>query len=206
MKKEDLTFPLHVIAHPFDGFWDMKFERRGRMGVAALILALVIGAFIVQKQYAGFLVNRIDPRSLNSLYDVIRILFAFLLWSLSNWAVCTLMDGEGKVKDIMIATAYALVPIVLFYYPSTLLSNVLTLDESAFYFLLNSAALLWCGGLLIVGMMTVHQFTAGKTAVTMLLTLVAAAILVFLLLLVYSLYQQMFDFVQNVYRELIFRR
>ncbi|WP_110929847.1 Yip1 family protein [Paenibacillus bouchesdurhonensis] len=206
MKKEDFSFPLHVIVHPFDGFWDMKYEQRGKLRMVALILILVIGALIFQKQYAGFLVNRIDPRTLNSLDDVIQILFAFFLWSISNWAVCTLMDGEGRFKDIMMATAYSLVPLILIYYPTTFISNFLTQEEAAFYYLLNTMALIWCAGLLIAGTMTVHQFTMGKTLVTMLLTLIMAAIVIFLMLLLYSLFQQMIDFVYSIYTELIFRK
>lgn len=206
MKKEDLTFPLHVIMHPFDGFWDMKYEQRGKLRVAALIMLLVMGAIIVQKQYAGFLVNRIDPRTLNSLSDIIQILFTFFLWSVSNWAVCTLTEGEGKLKDIMMATAYSLVPVVLIYYPTTLLSNVLTQEETAFYYLLNAIALIWSLGLLIVGIMTVHQYTVSKTMVTMFLTIIMAMIIVFLMMLLYSLFQQIIDFVVNIYTELIFRK
>lgn len=206
MKKEDLAFPLHVIMHPFDGFWDMKYEQRGKLRVVALIMLLVMGAIIVQKQYAGFLVNRIDPRTLNSLSDIIQILFTFFLWSVSNWAVCTLTEGEGKLKDIMMATAYSLVPVVLIYYPTTLLSNVLTQEETAFYYLLNAIALIWSLGLLIVGIMTVHQYTVSKTMVTMFLTIIMAMIIVFLMMLLYSLFQQIIDFVINIYTELIFRK
>lgn len=206
MKKEDFTFPLHVIMHPFDGFWDMKYEQRGKLSVVALIMLLVMGAIIVQQQYAGFLVNYIDPRALNSLTDIIQILFAFFLWSISNWAVCTLTEGEGKLKDIMMATAYSLVPVVLIYYPTTLLSNVLTQEETAFYYLLNSIALIWSLGLLIVGIMTVHQYTVSKTIVTMFLTIIMAMIIVFLMMLLYSLFQQIVDFVVNIYTELIFRK
>ncbi|MNJ43732.1 Yip1 domain protein [compost metagenome] len=206
MKKEDFSFPLHVIVHPFDGFWDMKYEHRGRLRIVALILILVIGGLIFQKQYAGFLVNRIDPRTLNSLSDVIQNLFAFFLWSISNWAVCTLMDGEGRFKDIMMAAAYSLVPLILICYPTTFISNVLTQEEAVFYYLLNAIALIWCAGLLVIGTMTVHQFTLGKTLVTMGLTLIMAAIVIFLMLLLYSLFQQMVDFVYSIYTELIFRK
>lgn len=206
MKKEDFSFPLHVIMHPFDGFWDMKYEQKGKLKMVVLIMILFIGATIIQNQYAGFLVNRIDPRTLNSLSDMIQILFAFFLWCISNWAVCTLSEGEGRFKDIMMATAYSLVPMILIYYPTTLLSNILTQEETAFYYLLNSIALIWSLGLLIVGTMTVHQYNVSKTILTMFLTIIMAVIVVFLMMLLYSLFQQIVDFVVNIYTELIFRK
>ncbi|MNJ51435.1 Yip1 domain protein [compost metagenome] len=206
MKKEDFSFPLHVIMHPFDGFWDMKYEQKGKLKMVVLIMILVIGATILQNQYAGFLVNRLDPRTLNSLSDMIQILFAFFLWCISNWAVCTLTEGEGRFKDIMMATAYSLVPMILIYYPTTLLSNILTQEETAFYYLLNSIALIWTLGLLIVGTMTVHQYNVSKTIVTMFLSIIMAVIVIFLMMLLYSLFQQIVDFVVSIYTELIFRK
>ncbi|GMK41838.1 hypothetical protein PCCS19_48970 [Paenibacillus sp. CCS19] len=205
MKVEWLRFPLHVIVRPFDGFWDMKYEKKGKGLVALLILVLLIVAVIIQKQFSGFLVNFNDPRYLNSIDEFKYILLPFVLWCLGNWSVTTLLDGEGRLKEIMITTAYALTPLVLIYYPTTLMSNFLTNEESSFFYLLNSFAGLWFIWLLFVGMMTVHQYTAAKTIVTMLLTIVVMAIIVFLGMLVFSLIQQIIGFVYSIYYELIFR-
>lgn len=45
------------------------------------------------------------------------------------------MDGKGGFKDIFIASTYSLVPIILIILPLTLMSNIMTLDEKAFYWL-----------------------------------------------------------------------
>ncbi|MCT1400289.1 hypothetical protein AK95_27685 [Paenibacillus sp. LC231] len=206
MKQDYLRFPLHLIVHPFDGYWDLKYENRGRLGVAYVVLALVVIAMILQRQYAGFLVNYNDPRTLSSIDELIYIVLPFFLWCVSNWSVTTLMGGEGKFKEIVMASAYALIPMVLIYPPMTLASRFMVQEETVFYYLLTTVAAIWFIGLLFVGTMTVHQYSAGKTIVTMFLTLIVMGIIVFLGTLVLSMMQQIYTFVVNVYREILFRQ
>jgi hypothetical protein len=205
MKQDFIKFPLHLIVHPFDGFWDMKYDGKGKVRVALFILALVVLSVILQNQFAGFLVNYNDPRYLNSLTQLITIVFPFFLWCVSNWAITTLMDGEGKFKEIVMATGYALLPLVLIYVPFTIASRFMVQEETAFYYLFNSISTIWFIGLLFVGTMTVHQYSAMKTIVTMILTVIVMGIIVFLGTLVMSMMQQIYEFIVNIYRELIFR-
>lgn len=204
MRLELLKFPFHLILHPFDGFWDLKYENKGRLKIAYGILFLLVIVVIIQRQYAGFLVNYNDPRFLNSLDELKFIVFPFFLWCISNWSLTALTDGEGKFTEIMMATGYAVLPLVLIYLPSTIVSNFMTGEEVAFYYLFNFAAMVWFLWLLFVGTMTIHQFTPGKTIVTMLLTLVVMGIIVFLGMLASSLIGQIIFFFQTIYREIIF--
>ncbi|WP_029192650.1 Yip1 family protein [Paenibacillus harenae] len=205
MKQDFIKFPLHLIVHPFDGFWDMKYDGKGKVRVALFILALVVLTVILQNQFAGFLVNYNDPRYLNSLTQLITIVFPFFLWCVSNWAITTLMDGEGKFKEIVMATGYALLPLVLIYVPMTIASRFMVQEETAFYYLFHSISTIWFIGLLFVGTMTVHQYSAFKTIVTMALTVIVMGIIVFLGTLVMSMMQQIIEFIVNIYRELTFR-
>ncbi|MEO3946632.1 YIP1 family protein [Gorillibacterium sp. CAU 1737] len=205
MLRDFVSFPLHLIVHPFDGFWDLKYEKRGKMKVALSIIFLTFLAIVVQKQFAGFLVNFNDPRQLNNLNELVYLVFPFFLWCIANWSVTTLLEGEGKFSEIVMASSYALVPMVLIYFPMTLFSRFMAQDETAFYYLLNSIAAIWFVLLLFVGIMTVHQYTASKTIVTMILSVIVMVIIVFLGALVFSMIQQIYEFIMNIYRELIFR-
>lgn len=205
MRQDFIKFPLHLIVHPFDSFWDMKYEGKGKVRVALTILLLVVISMILKDQFAGFLVNYNDPRHLNSITQLLTIVFPFFLWCLSNWAITTLMDGEGKFKEIMMATAYALVPIVIIYVPMILASRFMAEEETAFYYLMMTVSSIWFVALLFVGIMTVHQYTVLKTVITMLLTVIVMGIVVFLGTLVLSMLQQIIEFFVNIYRELIFR-
>lgn len=205
MKLEHYKFPFHVILHPFDGFWDMKYEGKGKVRIALIILVMMVLNVVLQRQFAGFLVNFNDPRLLNSLDDIQYTVLPFLLFCISNWAITTLMEGEGKFSEIVMATGYALLPLVLINFPLTYISRFLTMEETAFYYLLNGFAVIWFFYLLFVGIMTVHQYTPFKTVMTLLLTVIAMGIVVFLGTLLFSMAVQMYYFVVDIYRELLFR-
>lgn len=197
--------PFYTTVHPFNGFWEMKYENKGRINVALGILSLLVLGTIMKRQYSGFVINFNHPNELNSLNEVIYIVLPFLLWCVANWSLTTLMDGEGKFKEIVMATAYALLPLAIVYIPQVVYSNFITADESSFYYLMEAIALTWSLWLLFTGTMTVHQYTAGKTVATMLLTVVVMGIIIFLGVLFFSMLQQMISFVSSIYREISFR-
>nr|WP_272907577.1 YIP1 family protein [Paenibacillus xylanexedens] len=205
VKQDFIKFPLHLIFHPIDAFWDLKSDNRGRLLVAFAALVLTIIMMILQKQYAGFLVNYIDPRTINSIIEIATVAIPFFLWCTANWAVTTLMEGEGKFREIVLATGYSLIPVILIYAPMIVISRFMVQEETAFYYLFNSIAFFWFVLLLFIGMMTVHQYTVIKTIITMVLTLIVMGIIVFLGALVFSMLQQLYEFGYNIYRELIFR-
>jgi hypothetical protein len=200
-----LKNPFYTMVHPFNGFWEMKYEQKGRLKVVFGILLLMVAFTIIKRQYSGFVVNFSNPMELNSINELKFIIVPFLLWCVANWSLTTLMDGEGKFTDIVKATGYALLPFVLIYIPQTLYSNIITNNESTFYYLMDAIAFLWFIWLLFVGTMTVHQYTAQKTIVTMLLTLIVIGIILFLGVLFFSMIQQMVNFVTSIYQEISFR-
>jgi hypothetical protein len=197
--------PFYTMTHPFNGFWEMKYEQKGRLKLAFGIVFLLVIFTIIKRQYSGFVVNFNNPNQLNSLNELTFIVLPFVLWCVANWSLTTLMDGEGKFKEIVMATAYAMMPFVIIYLPQTLYSNLITGSESSFYYLLDAVALIWSAWLLFTGTMTVHQYSAGKTVVTMLLTLVVIGIIIFIGVLLFSMLQQMISFAISVYKEISFR-
>lgn len=200
-----LRYSLHLIFHPFDGFWDLKHEKRGSVKASIVILISLILTFIFRRQLTGFLFNHNDLKRLNIFNEVMSVVIPFVLWCVANWCLTTLMDGEGSFKDIFIATAYALVPLVLINIPLILVSRMLILEEGSFYSFFLSVSVFWSGALIVLGTMTVHQYSMAKTIVTSLLIIVGMGLIIFIGLLFFSLLQQMFGFVYVIYRELAFR-
>src|SRR4029453_18789058 len=108
MYPEMFKYSFHVLFHPFDGFWDLKYDNKGKLRVSLAILLLLTVATILQRQYSGFVVNFNNPTELNSVNELKYIVLPFVLWCVSNWSLTTLMDGEGKFREIITATGYAL--------------------------------------------------------------------------------------------------
>jgi len=200
-----LQFSFYVIFHPFKGFWDLKHEKKGSMQAALTILVLLIVTYILQRQYTGFIFNENDPKKLNVFTEIISVVLPFFLWATANWCITTLMEGEGSFRDIVITTAYALVPLVLIGLPSILLSRIINADEGAFYYFFSVVSMLWSGALILAGSTVTHQYSMGKTVFTSLLSVVGMGLMIFIGLLVFSLLQQMISFVYTIYREIAFR-
>ncbi len=200
-----IAYVFYTIFHPFDGFWDLKYDNKARMSIAFSILFLVIVVNAVKEQYAGFVVNYNNPLALNSLDQVKYVLLPFFLWCVANWSLTTLMEGEGKFKEIIIGTAYSLTPLILINIPTTIWSNFMTVEESSFYYLLNSIAIGWFLYLFFVATMTVHQYSVTKTVVTIFLSVLAMAFIMFIGMLFFSLIQQIVAFVNTVYTEFVYR-
>lgn len=196
----------YAMFHPLKGFWDIKYERKGHLGAALAILAALSLFVLIRQQFSGFIFSpHSGSEPVNTLKEISLVIAPFLLWCVANWSLTTLMDGEGKFQEIVIATSYAMLPLVLVQLPLLALSRIMTLQEASFYYLFESVIYIWCGILLFVGMMVVHQYSVSKTIATMLLTCLVIAILIFLALLFFSLAQQMMAFVNIIFNEIRFR-
>ncbi len=195
-----LRFAGWVIFHPFDGFWDLKREHIGTVRSATLLVAALIVTNIFKSQFVGFVIEP-DAGPVRVFSEVLMVFFPLLLWCTANWCITTLVEGEGSFTDIYITTAYALTPMLLANLPLLLLGNVIVKHELQVYNLLEGIVLLWVVFLLFTGIMTVHQFSVGKTLFTVIVALLGMAIILFLLLLFYSLVQQMFRFFYLAFNE-----
>lgn len=199
--------PLQLMVRPFQGFWELKYElnRKENLILSFVILAALIITNILSSQYSGFVVNIYNPDEMNSIMEMVYVVVPLLFWCIANWSLTTLMDGEGKFVEIFIATCFALTPLVIINFPWIILSNFLSHQEAMFYYLSQSLAFLWFVFLIYVGTMTVHQYTPGKTVVTIIFILIAMGFLAFLSLLFFSLIQQIVSFITTIYQEIVLR-
>lgn len=197
---EEMIYAFHLVFHPFDGFWDLKHEKRGSVKSATAILGLTIIAFFYQSIGQGYIFN---PRGDYStvLLEVLGILVPVLLWVISNWCLTTLFDGEGSLKDIYIATCYSLAPLPLFITISTVLTNVLTVSESGIVSLISAIGWVWVVILLFFGMVVTHDYTTGKNVITTLGTIVAMMVIMFIVILFSSLVVKMVSFLVTLFSE-----
>lgn len=198
-------YAFYVMRHPFKGFWDLKHEKKGNIFSASVIVLLLVVVMIIRRQLTGFLVNFNNTNEMNMVVQFSFVILPFILWCISNWAITTLIDGEGSFKDIYITTAYALTPLVLINIPLVVLSNVFVLEEMSFYYLFDSISIIWSACLILIGIKTIHQFTALKTIVSIIIAVVGMAILVAIVLLLISLVQQLFNFTGILVKEIQMR-
>lgn len=200
-----LKYCLYVIFHPFDGFWDLTHEKRGSVAAATVIFIMVILTQIWTWTYSSFPFYFPQWEYFNLFIEVLPTAVLFLIWCIANWSLTTLMNGKGKLKDIYMATAYALTPYVLIKIPLIFLTYILSYDESTYYTVFDSLSIMWCVILIIAAMMMIHDYTVGKAIFSSVLTILAMMIIIFLIVMFFSLITQSFGYFVALYKEAKFR-
>ena len=203
--KEKWKYFLYTLSHPMDGFYWIRHKDYGSVPIAILMVILFSISFSLNRLCASFVVNDIDPRDVNSATELLGVLLLFFLICIGNWSVTCLMNGEGRMKDIIIAVGYGLTPATVGMVLATILSQFITADESGFYGIVLGICIAYAAILVLMGIMQIHNFTLGKTLITLLLTFLALLIIIFLILLLASLIGQVITFFKSIYLELVFR-
>lgn len=200
-----LRFALYCITHPLDGFWDLTHEKRGSIAAANTILITTLVTRILMLRYTSFIFNGVYWPELNIFLYLSSILFPLALWCVGNWALTTLFDGKGKLSQIYMATCYAMTPYPLIQIPLIIFSNVVTLEEKEFYTVMSAISLVWAGLLILAAMMQIHEYKLSKTLLFTVFTIFAMLVIVFILLLFFSMISQGVAYFVSLYREMLFR-
>ena len=205
LSSEKWKYLFYTVNHPTDGFYWIRHQDRGSVGIAVLLVILYAACFSMNRIYASFVVNDIEPRTVNSIAELFGVGILYLVLCVGNWSVTCLMDGEGRFKDIVIAIGYSLLPAIVTTVRATVISQVVAENEEAFYSILMGVGMAYTVIMMLIGIMQIHNYTLGKTLVTLFLTILAVLIILFLALLVINFITQVYSFLRSIYIELIFR-
>lgn len=195
----------HSITHPAEGFEDMRWKKAGSLKIAFAIVLLLFLAQIADGRLYGFQFGISYDKTFNIIPYIVKSIVLFGAWVVGNWAVCTLLDGEGTMKNICIYSAYALIPYIAQIFINVLLSHILIQDEAVFMQAIRIIGVGWSVILLFSAIKSVHQYSFGKTVFAIILTIVAMMIMLFLLVLFMSLIQQVYIFISTIYTEISYR-
>jgi hypothetical protein len=200
-----LKYSLYVSTHPLDGFWDLTHEKRGSLAAANVIVFTAVVVEVLRLTLTNFQFVSINMEFFNAIIVVMRILLPIFLWTVANWGLTTLMDGKGKMSDIYMAISYALVPYVIINAVMILLSQLITFEEGAVYWVLAGFAVLWTGTLILSGMMMIHDYSLSKAVFSSLLTVIGMGVMVFVFVIFFSLVSDAVAYFISLYNEILFR-
>lgn len=195
----------HTLTHPFEGFEDLRWKKAGSLKIAFLIVLLFFLATIAYGRLYGFQFYVSYDKTFNIIPYLVKSVVLFAAWVVGNWSVCTLLDGEGTMKNICIFSAYALVPYIAQIYINVILSHFLIRDEYIFMQAIQIIGTGWTVILMFSAIKAVHQYSFGKTVFAVILTIATMFIMLFLLVLFMSLVQQLYIFFSAIYTEISYR-
>ncbi len=203
--KEKWAHLFYTVTHPSDGYYWIRHQDKGSVPLAILLVIVFGLCFSMNRLLASFVVNDVYVRSVNLLPELAGVVLLYVLLCAGNWSITCLMDGEGRFKDILIAVGYAMLPMIVTYILATIVSQFVADGEQAFYSIILAIGMAYTVIMALTGIMQVHNYTLGKTLLTLLLTLLAVFIIIFLVMLVANFIGQVTDFFKSIYTELIFR-
>lgn len=205
MLKEKLFYLKYCMFHPFDGFYQTKVFHKGSVQLATAVLIIFGILQCVSYQYTGFIMNHNSLDYMNSFHIFMSSISLLLLCALGNWAVTTLFNGKGNFKDIYIVLCYSLLPIITVFGITVFASNFIITEEVMILQALKGMAIVWFIFIILSGLLVIHEYTFGTNLITVIVTFIAVAIIVFLGVLFVSLLEQMISFFVTFGQELIRR-
>lgn len=200
-----LRYALYCLFHPFDGFWDLTHEKRGSIAAANTIMLLTLLTRILKLEFTNFQFMAVNWEYVNIFSECMSIFLPLMVYVAANWCWTTLFDGKGTFKDVYIGMCYAITPYTLLQIPMILMSNIITVEEIAFYSVFGALSLIWAGSLIIVAMMEIHDYSFGKTLLFTVMSLFGMLVIIFLMLLFFSLVSDGVSYFISLYREIVFR-
>jgi len=197
--------PLRLLTHPVAGYTEFKEDKKGKLSVAIAMVLIYALITIIRYNADGIITNVNDPTKFNSIKLLVYTIMPLLILSVANWSITTLMDGKGTMKQIITMGGYAYFPLIVFSLLNLLLSNILTVDEKQMITLFNILGYVVCGFMIFMGLVVIHEYGVGKAILTIILTVVATAVILFLALLIFDLASQIYGFIYSLYKEIVSR-
>ena len=194
-------YPLYCLMHPFKAYYELKVEKKGSVLLACGSLLLFFFAGIVKEQFTAFHFTSGVKENFNILLVLGTTVGLFILFVLCNWSVSTLADGEGKLGEICVFTAYALIPYSICTLLLTGLTHIFALEEAAFMGVMWVIAYGWTAIHLFMSTREVHQYTSGKTVLLLGGSVLGIYLLLLLITIGYSLFAQLLTFLSTLYSE-----
>lgn len=198
-----LKYSKYVLLHPFKAFYDIKHEKKASIASATVILLVLVAVNTMQAASTAYLFNTTEFGSLSLFKEFITVFVIAILFCSANWALTTLMDGEGTFKQIYIMTAYSVTPLIITKILSWGIGHFLSIDEAAFLSVIGLIGVAFTAFLLFCGTIVTHQYTLTKNLFAWILTVAAIAAILFLVMIGVQMIDWVITFIKTFGKEII---
>ena len=196
------AYPFYILKHPRDGFLELRANKKGSTTVVLITVLLWLFVELFYRSVTDYDMNQFNTADMSLLRTAVVTIIMFVMVCLSNWCICTLIEGKGKLKDICVVAANALVPYIIVRFLTTILSWVLAGDEQVFLTYAVVVSEIWAVIIAFSGLQEMHEYTFVKTIWSIFLTIVCLIIMFFIALMLLILFEQLYYFIVTVVFEL----
>lgn len=201
----ELRYMFYFMRHPVDGCYGIKREGRTSLLATNIILAVGVLFYVINKYFCGFLLKNVREGRFDVVSDIGLLVIAFALVTGCNYLICTINDGEGKLKHIYSSFVYSFSPYIVLMPVLFLVSHVVTYNEVFFVEFGTLFMYVWIAVLMFVSIMEINSYNAKETIKIIGLTAFTILIAVLLAFIIYVLWSQVFDFIQSIVGEVVYK-
>ncbi len=195
-------YPFYILFHPIDGFQELRANKKGSLFIATLIICCWMLVEVLHRSFTDFDMNAFDPESTSLLRVALITVVMYLMACVSNWCFCTLLDGKGKLKDILVVGAYSLLPYVIVRFITIFVSHLLVGSEQMLLTYCVVISEVWTAFMIIAGLQEIHEYSLKKVLFSLFLTVVGIIIILFLALAFVQLFEKLYFFFATIILEL----
>lgn len=201
----ELRYMFYFMRHPIDGCYGIKRQNQVSLASANLMLFIGILFYVINKYFCGFLFKTVREGYYDIFSDVGLLLVALFLITGCNYLMCTINDGEGKLKHIYCSFIYSLTPYLVFMPVIFAISHVVTYNEAFFVEFASVFMFVWIAILLFISIREINNYTIKETVKIIGLTVFTILIALLLAFIIYVLWAQVFDFIQSLFGEVVYK-
>lgn len=180
-----------------------KLKKNIRNSVFILIAFFI--AVIADGTLYGLQFRSEEQKVFNIIPYFIKSIGIVLLWCVSGRACGTFLDGCGTFRNIFIRTSFAVIPYTIQLIVNTILSHILIRDEHIFMDIIQIAGIIWTLILVFNSVREVHHYSFKETFIAVIMTVFGITVMLFLMILVLCLLQQIYLFFISVFTEISYR-
>lgn len=205
IKNSKLRIAVRTFYHPFESFGLIKAKNMGSFGIATVFLALFYISSVLIELKGGFMFGVTDLSGFNAFLVLLGTIGIAVLWTSANWLVAVLFEGKGRIKEIYCSTCYCLTPLIIYNLSYIVLSHVLIPSTNSPFDLFSKVCYLLTAVLLLLSITVIHDFSFFKAIGVALAVILAMAIVVFVLFLIFTLWQDAVSFILGLINEVTLR-
>ncbi len=202
---KQMGYMFFFMRHPIDGCYGIRREGRVSLLSANLLLVIGMAEYVINKYFCGFLTKSVREGEYDILSDIGFIILVLVLVVGCNYLMCTINDGEGKLKHIYCSLIYSFGPYLVIQPLIFVLSHVVTNNEMFFIQFGNLAMLTWIAVLIFLSIKEINNYSVKETVKIICLTVFTILIVCLLVFIIYVLWSQVFDFIQSICREVVYK-
>lgn len=196
---------LYSVLHPFVGYEEMRYKKKISYRFMLLVYAALVVLGVLEQQYMGrsFSMNSSADTSIFNI-AVVRLVI-ILLFAVSNWAFSVLMNGKATFAQICGFTMISIIPYIICGVLRVGLSHVMVASEGVFLTVLMAVGIICSFALMMIAFSVFHEYEIGRSLFIFIITIIGMLLIAILGFLIYSLAQNVIDFIKTIFSEILYR-